>query len=63
VPKFEINWVKRYSRIGIITVEADSAEEAETLVWNMDHEEWTGSWGLEHDESEIEFVEEVTENA
>jgi len=54
VPKFEIDWVKRYSRTGTITVEADSAEEAETLVWNMDQDEWgNGDEELHHDESEI----------
>ena len=63
MPKFKVEWVKRYYRTGTLIVEADSAEEAEYLVWNMDQDEWEPGTLIEHDESEIDSVLEVKEDA
>ena len=63
MPKYKVEWVKRYYRTGTLIVEADSAEEAEYLVWNMDQDEWeNGDEELHHDESEIDSVLEVKED-
>ena len=63
MPKYKVEWVKRYYRTGTLIVEADSAEEADYLVWNMDQDEWeNGDEELHHDESEIDSVLEVKED-
>ena len=63
MPKFKVEWVKRYYRTGTLIVEADSSEEADYLVWNMDQDEWeNGDEELHHDESEIDSVLEVKED-
>ena len=63
MPKYKVEWGKRYYRTGTLIVEADSAEEADYLVWNMDQDEWeNGDEELHHDESEIDSVLEVKED-
>jgi hypothetical protein len=62
--EYKVEWVKRYYRTGTLIVEANSAEEADYLVWNMDQDEWeNGDEELHHDESEIDAVLEEKEDA
>ena len=40
MPKFKVEWVKKLHIEGETVVEADSAYDAEVLVWRMDQDEW-----------------------
>ena len=64
MPKFKVEWVKKFHIEGETVVEADSAYDAEVLAWRMDQDEWgDGDEELHHDESNIFCVNEVTQNA
>ena len=64
MPKFKVEWVKKLHIEGETVVEADSAYDAEVLVWRMDQDEWgNGDEEYHHDESNIFCVTEETQDA
>ena len=64
MPKFKVEWVKKYHVEGEVIIEADSSYDAEVIAGGMDQDEWgDGDEELHHDESNIFCVNEVTQNA
>ena len=63
MPKFKVEWVKKYHVEGDVIITADSSYDAEVIAWRMDQDEWAnGDEELHHDESNIFCVTQVNEH-
>ena len=64
MPKFKVEWVKKYHVEGEVIIEADSSYDAKVIAWGMDQDEWgDGDEEYHHDESNIFCVTEETQDA
>ena len=64
MPKFKVEWVKKYHVEGNVIIEADSSYDAEVIAWGLEHDGWgDGDEEYHHDESNIFCVTEETQDA
>ena len=64
MPKFKVEWVKKFHIEGEVIIEADSSYDAEVIAWGLEHDGWgDGDEEYHHDESNIFCVTEEKEDA
>ena len=64
MPKFKVEWVKKYHVEGNVIIEADSSYDAEVIAWGLEHDGWgDGDEEYHHDETNIFCVTEETQDA